>query len=141
MNDYYRFRLTSGFLIHLWKSITRQDHKNLKVVIRPYLPQDGVAIDVGAHGGQITRLLSRLTPYGKVIAVEPNSYTRSILRMALWLRGCRNVIVVATALGAGFAVSMIRTPIKRHGDMGYGLSNLLDGGGAVCGRTGRNRAA
>lgn len=128
MTDYYRFRVTSGLIAHLWKSATRQDHVGLRATISPHLPKNGVAIDVGAHGGQITRLLAKMVPAGQVIAVEPNSYTRSILRMAIWSRGCRNVMVVATALGAKCGTALIRTPIKRRGDMGYGLSNLLDGG-------------
>ena len=70
-------------------------------------------------------MLSGLTPGGLVVAVEPGSYARSILRMALWLRGARNVIVVAAGLGDKAGAAMIRTPIKRPGDMGYGPATLF----------------
>ena len=88
------------------------------------MPRNGIAIDVGAHGGQFTRLLSGVAPDGLVIAVEPSSYARSILRIALWFRGARNVLIVATGLGERTAMGMIRTPIKRRGSVGYGLATL-----------------
>ena len=51
-------------------------------------------------------------------------YTRSVLRPALLIRGVTNVVVIAAALGAEPGVAMLRTPIKRRGDVGYGLANL-----------------
>jgi len=120
----YRFMPSTGWITHLWKSATRQDHAHLRPVLRGLLPADGVAIDVGAHGGQVTRLLAGLAPRGTVVAVEPSGYARSVLRPALWARGHRNVVVVAGALGASPGVAVLRTPIKRHGDMGYGLAHI-----------------
>ena len=123
-DNYYRFSAGVGWLTHLWKSATRQDHAHLRPVPRPLLPEDGVAIDVGAHGGQITRLLAGAMPRGQVFAVEPSGYARSVLRPSLWLRGARNVVVVAAALGSEPGVALLRTPVKRRGDMGYGLATL-----------------
>ncbi len=128
MPQFYKFHLTIGYLTHLYKSVTRQDHSHLIPIISRYLPRDGVAIDAGAHGGQVTRLLCGIAPDGFVVAVEPSGYTRSILRAALWLRRCRNAVVFAAALGSTFGTMLIRTPLKRRGDMGYGLANLVDGG-------------
>jgi FkbM family methyltransferase len=130
MRGRYRFRPSIGWVTHLWKSTTRQDHAWLRPVLRPLLPPDGVAIDVGAHGGQVTRLLAGLVPRGLVVAIEPSGYARSVLRSALWLRGIRNAVVVAGALGAVPAVAVLRTPIKRRGDMGYGLAHIAVRGGA-----------
>jgi len=127
--NFYRFRLTGGFIAHLFKSATRQDHSGLAKLIGHYLPADGVAVDVGAHGGQMTRLLAGIAHNGFVLAVEPSGYARSILRLALFLRGYRNVAVAAMALGAAAGTTLIRTPLKAGGDMGYGLANLIDGGG------------
>ena len=121
---FYRFNPGTGWVVHVWKAMTRQDHGHWRPFIARYLPRDGVAIDVGAHGGQFTRLLSRMAPAGLVIAVEPSSYARSILRLALWVRRVRNVLIVATGLGDQPAMAMIRTPIKRRGDMGYGLTTF-----------------
>jgi len=126
--DFYRFRLTGGYLTHLFKSATRQDHAELTNLIRLHLPADGVAIDVGAHGGQVTRLLAGIAHRGLVVAVEPSGYTRSILRLALFFRGYKNIVIAAMALGASAGTTLIRTPLKRGGDMGYGLANLVDAG-------------
>lgn len=121
---FYRFAPTIGWLTHLWKSSTRQDHAHWRSALKQIIPRDGVTLDVGAHGGQFSRLLAGLAPAGLVVAVEPSSYARSVLRPALWARRTRNTVVVATALGAESGVSLLRTPIKRRGDMGYGLANL-----------------
>jgi FkbM family methyltransferase len=126
---FYRFSLTLGYIAHLFKSSTRQDHADLATLIRRYLPADGVAIDVGAHGGQVTRLLSGIAYRGLVVAVEPSGYARSILRAALFFRGRTNVVIAALALGASGGTMLIRTPVKRGRELGYGLANLVDGGG------------
>lgn len=123
---FYRFAPDLGWLTHVWKSTVLQDHAYLNPILRALLPEDAVAIDVGAHGGQITRLLAALVPHGLVVAVEPSGYARSVLRPALWVRRVPNVIVIAAALGAQPGVALLRTPIKRRGDMGYGLANLAD---------------
>ncbi|WP_158921227.1 FkbM family methyltransferase [Acidisphaera sp. S103] len=123
-DNYYRFKPSVGWFVHVWKALTRQDHGHWRPFIARYLPRDGIAIDVGAHGGQFTRLLAGMAPDGLVIAVEPSGYARSILRVALWLRGTRNVLVVAAGLGDQVAMAMIRTPIKRRGDLGYGLATF-----------------
>jgi FkbM family methyltransferase len=125
--DIYRFRPTIGWFTHLWKSATRQDHKALRPTLGKLLPKDGVAIDVGAHGGQVTRLLAGLMPRGMVVAVEPSGYARSLLRPVLWSRGVRNAIIVAAALGARDGVATLRTPIKDKGDIGYGLAHVGTG--------------
>jgi precorrin-6B methylase 2 len=65
--------------VHVWKSTVLQDHEELIPLIRRHLPADGVAIDIGAHGGQITRLLADLAPQGTVVAIEPSSYSRSAM--------------------------------------------------------------
>jgi FkbM family methyltransferase len=127
MQSHYRFRLSLGYLTHLFKSTTRQDHAGAQALISRHLPREGIAIDVGAHGGQFARLLSRIAPAGLIIAVEPSGYSRAVLRPALWLRGCRNVIVFAAALGRAPGAALLHTPIKARGDMDYGLANLAAG--------------
>lgn len=125
----YRFQISIGWLSHLWKSATRQDHKALRPALQKLLPKDGIAVDVGAHGGQVTRLLAELMPQGVVVSVEPSGYARSVLRLALWARGIQNAIIVAAALGTYNGIATLRTPIKMKGDMGYGLAHI--GAGAT----------
>jgi FkbM family methyltransferase len=65
-----------------------------------------------------------MVPRGLVVAVEPSGYARSVLRTALWFRGVTNAVVVATALGATVGIAVLHVPIKRRGDMGYGLAHI-----------------
>jgi FkbM family methyltransferase len=123
----YKFAPSAGWITHLWKSVTRQDHAMWRPTLRRLIPPNGVVIDVGAHGGQFTRLLAGLVPRGLVLAVEPSGYARSVLKPAMWARGTRNALVVAMALGDEPGVAMLHTPIKRRGDMGYGLANIAAG--------------
>jgi len=127
-DDWFRFRPSWSWLGHLLKSTLYQDHAALDPILRRLLPGDGIAIDIGAHGGQVTRLLADLTPHGRVVAVEPSSYARSVLRVALLLKPRRNVTIVATALGAQPGVALLATPLKRAGAMGYGLASLVRDG-------------
>jgi FkbM family methyltransferase len=122
---WFRFRPGWSWVEHVAKSALRQDHAALGRRLRPLLAPDAVAVDVGAHGGQVTRLLADLVPRGQVVAVEPSSYARSVLRTALLLRPRRNVTVVAAALGAAPRLALLATPVKRAGAaMGYGLASL-----------------
>jgi FkbM family methyltransferase len=121
---WYRFRPSWSWIEHVWKSTVLQDHKDLIPHLRAHLPADGVAIDIGAHGGQVTRLLADMAPSGTVVAVEPSGYSRSVLHLALLARPRRNVRVVATALGEAPGLAMMATPLKRHDAMGYGAASL-----------------
>ncbi|MDB5376630.1 MAG: hypothetical protein JWR00_1076 [Rubritepida sp.] len=122
--NWYRFRVSTGWLIHVFKMATRRDHDDLLPALMPLLARDAVVIDVGAHGGQFARLFSTMVPDGRVVAVEPSGYARSILRVVAWLHGLNNVLIIAAALGSSPGVAILRTPLKRRGDVGYGLSSL-----------------
>ena len=57
-------------------------------------------LDLGAHHGLYTTLLSRLVgPEGRVIAFEPSPRERRGLERHLRLNGCNNVTVVPCAVG------------------------------------------
>jgi FkbM family methyltransferase len=116
-----------GWITHLWKSVTRQDHGAWRYVLRGLIPETGLALDVGAHGGQFARLLAGVVPRGQVLAFEPSSYARSVLKPALRIRRVQNVKVYPLALGAERGSAVLRTPMKRRGEMGYGLAHLGDG--------------
>ena len=123
--EWFRFRPGWSWLEHVWKSTWLQDHAALGATLRALLPRDGVALDIGAHGGQVTRLLADLLPRGQVVAVEPSSYARSVLRLNLLVRPRPNVVVVATALGREPGVAVLATPLKRAGALGYGMASLV----------------
>jgi FkbM family methyltransferase len=121
---YFRWRPSATFLAHVAKAALRQHHRELSGVLRRLLPEDAVVVDVGAHAGQFTKLFAKMAPAGLVIAVEPGSYARAILRLALYLNGVRNVVVVPAGLGARCGVEILRMPVKRPGSYGFGLSHL-----------------
>jgi len=66
--------------------------------MRPYLRPDDLGIDVGAHGGSWTRVLSRALPLGHVYAFEALPYYADVLALTCRLCGWRNVSVVAAAV-------------------------------------------
>lgn len=121
---YYRFRFNPGFFAHLFKAIFKQHHRALAPLVRTLVPEDGIVFDVGAHAGQCTKLFARLAPSGLVVAVEPGSYARLILRTALRLNRLRNVAVLPMALGERSGVALLSVPVKRSGSYGFGLSHL-----------------
>jgi FkbM family methyltransferase len=120
----YRWRLTPSFIAHLWKAVTQQHHGVLKPLLAYCVPRDGVVFDVGAHAGQFAKLFAGLASEGRVYAIEPASYARSILRTAIWARRIANVTVLPVALGADAALVRLVIPVKASGALGFGLSHL-----------------
>ena len=118
------WRARLGWVAHVLKAATQQHHRELIEVFRPYVPDDAVVLDVGAHAGQFSKLFARLAPRGRVFAFEPSAYARSVLKPALRWNGLDNVSIVASGLSDAEGVSVLHTPIKRSGEMGFGLANL-----------------
>lgn len=112
------------WLAHLLKAATQQHHQELAAVFRPYVPEDAVVFDVGAHAGQFSKLFARLAPKGRVFAFEPSAYARSILEPALGWNRIRNVEIAPLGLSDAAGVSTLSTPIKRRGGMGFGVAHL-----------------
>jgi len=120
----YRWRLSAGFVAHLWKAATQQHHRALGPTIARLVPAEAIVFDVGAHAGQYTKLFARAAPQGRVYAFEPGSYARTLLRVAIWVRRLRNVTIVPIALGDAEGVAVLNIPVKRSGSFGFGLSHL-----------------
>jgi FkbM family methyltransferase len=127
--DPYRWRLSGSFLAHLYKATTQQHHRALAATIARLVPQAAVVFDVGAHAGQYTKLFARAAAEGRVYAVEPGSYARSILRSVVWLHGLANVTVLPMGLGAGSGLGTLTLPVKGRGSLGFGLAHLGAPGG------------
>ncbi|MCE2520593.1 MAG: FkbM family methyltransferase [Alphaproteobacteria bacterium] len=119
-----RQRLT--WSAHLWKALTRQHHLELRSRFRPLIPQDGVVLDVGAHGGQFTKLFSAMAPKGHVHAFEPGSYALSILKTVKSFKRLSNVTVHDCGLGDSSQIGVLNVPIKESGSVGSGLSFVGD---------------
>jgi FkbM family methyltransferase len=80
--------------------------------------------DVGAHAGQFSKLFAAMAPRGKVFAFEPSGYARSVLEPALRWNRVRNVEIVPQGLSDAEGTSVLHTPIKRRGQLGFGLAHL-----------------
>lgn len=124
MADQLSLRTRAGWLAHMLKAATQQHHRELESVFRPHIAPDAVVFDVGAHAGQFSKLFARMAPKGQVFAFEPSAYARSVLQPALRWNGLRNVHIVPAGLSDAEGCSVLHTPIKRGGDMGFGLAHL-----------------
>jgi len=120
----YRGRITPGFFAHLFKAAFKQHHRALLPLLRPLIAIDAVVLDVGAHAGQYTKLFAKLAPRGRIYAVEPQSYARRILRVALALNRLGNVTILPLALGAKSGTARLTIPVKASGSYGFGLAHL-----------------
>ena len=120
----YRGRITPGFFAHLFKAAFKQHHRALLPLLRPLIARDAVVLDVGAHAGQYAKLFAKLAPHGRVYAVEPQSYARRILRVALALNRFGNVTILPLALGAKPGRTRLTIPVKPSGSYGFGLAHL-----------------
>jgi FkbM family methyltransferase len=120
----YRWRLSGSALAHLFKATTQQHHRALTSTIARLVPPAAIVFDVGAHAGQFTKLFARTATAGRVYAVEPGSYARSILRTVVWLHGLANVVVLPLALGAASGLSTLTLPVKGRDSFGFGLAHL-----------------
>ncbi len=111
-----------SYLNHLFKVLTRDHHKELQSIFRPFIPQDGIVFDVGGHAGQFAKLFSTLVPNGEVFSFEPSTYSRSILQTMVGLKYLSNVYVLPVGLSDSPQQGLIHTPIKKQGSLGYGLA-------------------
>lgn len=78
-------------------SVETAERRFVSSFLRPGM----TALDVGAHHGLYTTLISKLVgPSGTVIAFEPSPRERIGLNRHLRLNSCRNVIVAPLAVGS-----------------------------------------
>ena len=95
-------------LIWTQRHRSRQMHEPEFAFIRPFLRDDDLAIDVGAHGGSWTRLLSEAMPRGHVYAFEALPYYADVLHLTSQLNGWRNVTIINRAvMDSPHTVSMV----------------------------------
>jgi FkbM family methyltransferase len=119
-----------GWLAHVLKAATQQHHLEFREAFRPHVPGDAVVFDVGAHAGQFSKLFAAMAPRGEVFAFEPSVYARSVLGPALAWNRVRNVEIVPLGLSDADATMVLHTPIKKRGQLGFGLAHLGEDTGA-----------
>jgi FkbM family methyltransferase len=123
-------RQRASWLAHLYKATTQHHHRELTPQFARHIPADAVVIDVGAHAGQFTKLFARLASRGRVYALEPSAYARSILHRALAFNHLANVKVVAAGLSDRPGEAVLHTPLKRSTALGFGVAHLGGAGAA-----------
>jgi len=111
---------------HLFKAVFRQHHQELQSLLAPYIKQDAVVADVGAHAGQFTKLFARMAPQGRIYAFEPGAYALSILRKVARVKSLKNVMIVPYGLGDTAGHATLHLPIKKSGSLGFGTASLSD---------------
>lgn len=131
----FRQRLT--WAAHLYKAVAYQYHGNLALKLAPFIPQDGVVIDVGAHSGQHMKIFARLASAGHVYAFEPGGYALSILKRVVRYRGLGNVTILPVGMSDKVTTETLHVPIKQSGSLGFGLSHIgeIDDGRATASET------
>jgi FkbM family methyltransferase len=91
-------------------------------VLRDFLPEGGVMVDVGAAGGVHAVLGARAVgPDGRVVAIEARPGSAAILRRWRTLLGLDQLTVLSTAIGAEPGSLDLRTPLvptRSHSDDG-----------------------
>ena len=112
------------YFAHLYKALFRQHHRHFfETTLAPLLPHDGIVIDVGGHAGQYTKLFSHHTLQGGYVFVfEPGDYALSILRRVKSFKSLKNIDIIPMALSHKKQMLTLKTPIKKSGSLGFGLS-------------------
>jgi len=123
-----RQRLT--WLAHVWKATAYRYHGEVREALERHIAPGSVVIDVGAHAGHFTKLFARAAPDVTVLAVEPGSYARSVLSVAVRLNRLSNVEICPVALSAAAGTLQLNVPVKPSGSLGFGLGFVGDAGAA-----------
>jgi FkbM family methyltransferase len=101
----------------------------VRAVLEAYLAPGGVFIDVGANIGYFTLLAAeRVGPQGRVVACEPSLRALRKLTHHLHLNQCRNVTLIAAALGAAAGAAELRwAPESNIGGTAIGRGTASQG--------------
>ncbi|MDP2258197.1 MAG: FkbM family methyltransferase [Caulobacter sp.] len=121
------FRQRADWLAHVFKASTQQHHRQLVPLFAPHIPRDAVVIDIGAHAGQFSRLFATMAPQGQVWSFEPSAYARSVMETAARFRRLDNITLMPFGLSDAPGETVLHTPIKKAGGMGFGAAHLGEG--------------
>lgn len=100
---FYIDDIPDGIKTHLKKGLYWEGTINL--LIKHYVKEGSLAIDIGAHIGVHTITMSRKAgPKGAVIAFEPQKKIYTELLHNLSINKCKNVIPLRKAVGESFSV-------------------------------------
>lgn len=118
------FRAKLTYLAHLVKGVTKQHHAWMKFLLRKFIYNDSIVLDIGGHSGQYAKLFACLAPQGKIYSFEPGSYPRSIFKLSVRVNRLHNVEVIGKGLGAEPGTLSLVTPLKDNGVFRFGLAHI-----------------
>lgn len=118
------FRQRGDWVAHVLKAGLQQHHREMIPVFAPYIPDDAVVLDVGAHAGQFARLFAGMAPRGQVWSFEPSAYARSVMTTAARLRRIDNITLLPVGLSDAPGELVLHTPVKKAGGLGFGAAHL-----------------
>ena len=128
MKEIYKLKFSFTLLSHLLKSIFYKYHSDKRKIIREIMPQPEVVIDIGAHAGQVSKMIAHTYNNAvKIIAIEPGVYARFILRMSIFFNRLKHVHVLPFAISTKAGFSFLNVPEKRKNSLGFGLSHMSNG--------------
>ncbi|MCH7485608.1 MAG: FkbM family methyltransferase [Proteobacteria bacterium] len=122
------WRAQATYIAHAFKAVAKQHHRDMAPVLRRFIREDSVVLDIGGHAGQFAKLFARIARRGRVYTFEPSAYALSILRMGVRASGLGNITVVPEGLGDAPGTHTLTTPLKERGSRRYGLAHLGVGG-------------
>ena len=125
MKKIYQIKFSFTLLAHILKAVFYKYHKDKGHIIKKILKDPEVIIDVGAHAGQVSKMISGLYKNKvKIIAIEPGLYARIILRLSIFFNRLTNILVVPFAVSDKNEFSFLNIPEKRKNSLGFGLSHI-----------------
>ena len=125
MKKIFQLKFSFTFFTHTFKALFYSYHKDKGLIIQKILKNPEVIIDVGAHAGQVSKMISRLyNNKVKIIAIEPGLYARSILRISIFFNRFKNIFVIPMAVSDQKGFSFLNIPEKRKNSFGFGLSHM-----------------
>ena len=99
MKKIFQLKFSFTLLSHIFKAIFYNYHKDKGHLIQRFLKDPKIIIDVGAHAGQFSKMVSRIyNNKVNIIAIEPGTYARSILRLSIFFNRFKNIFVIPMAV-------------------------------------------
>ena len=125
MKQIFKLKFSFTLISHSLKSIFYRYHSDKIKIIKQLIPRPEVVIDVGAHAGQVSKMISRtFNKKVKIIAIEPGLYARFILRLSIFFNRLNNIDILPFAVSDESGFSFLNIPEKRKNSFGFGLSHM-----------------
>lgn len=99
---------------HLYKRGVYEQELTAFVLQRLAMPEDAVALDVGANLGWYSMLLARRFPKAQIHAFEPEARNLELLRQNVRDNGCRGVTVHGVAVAEENATKLLYTYAQKN---------------------------